>query len=37
MSQPYWDEDTQTWLVDDHGRPRQATEAEIEAYLNGTN
>ena len=35
MNNPYWDEQRQTWLIDDHNRPRQATEAEIEAYLNG--
>ena len=29
----YWDEYQQRWLVDDHGRPRQATPEEIEASL----
>ena len=30
---PYFDEQSQKWLIDDCGRPREATEAEIQAYL----
>jgi hypothetical protein len=26
----YWDETRQKWMVDDHGRPREATSEEIE-------
>ena len=29
----YWDEWSQRWMVDDSGRPRQATPEEVEAYL----
>jgi hypothetical protein len=28
---PYWDETRQKWMIDDHGRPREATPEEIEA------
>jgi hypothetical protein len=28
---PYWDEVRQKWMVDDYGRPREATPEEIEA------
>lgn len=27
----YWDEQQQKWMIDDNGRPREATEEEIEA------
>jgi hypothetical protein len=27
----YWDEARQKWMVDDYGRPREATPEEIEA------
>jgi hypothetical protein len=29
----YWDEASQQWLIDDYGRPRQASPEEIEAAL----
>ncbi len=32
-SQPYYDEQRQCWMIDDNGRPRQATPEEIDAYL----
>lgn len=28
--QVYWDETRQKWMVDDYGRPREATPEEIE-------
>lgn len=31
--QPYYDESRQKWMIDDFGRPREATPEEIEAYL----
>jgi hypothetical protein len=35
MVRPYWDEDRQKWMVDDHGNPREATAEEIEAMAQG--
>lgn len=32
-SAPYFDAQTNTWLIDDVGRPRQATPEEVDAYL----
>jgi hypothetical protein len=29
----YWDEWSQRWMMDDSGRPRQATPEEVDAYL----
>lgn len=34
--QLYYDERRQRWMVDDYGRPREATPEEIEAYLKTT-
>ncbi len=31
MVRPYWDETRQKWMVDDFGKPREATAEEIEA------
>jgi hypothetical protein len=28
--QAYWDDAKQKWLIDDYGRPREATPEEIE-------
>lgn len=33
-SKPYWDEQRKKWMVDDNGRPREATPEEIEEMLN---
>lgn len=30
----YFDEQRQKWMIDDYGRPREATPEEIEAYAN---
>lgn len=30
---PYYDEQRKCWMIDDHGRPREATQEEVEAYL----
>ena len=30
-SDAYYDPQTGKWMIDDHGRPREATEEEIEA------
>lgn len=30
---PYYDEQRGQWMIDDNGRPREATEQEIEDYL----
>jgi hypothetical protein len=35
MAKPYWDEDRQAWMVDDHGRAREATAEEVEAMAQG--
>jgi hypothetical protein len=35
MARVYWDESLQKWMVDDHGRPREATPEEIEAMAGG--
>jgi hypothetical protein len=35
MARVYWDESRQKWMVDDHGRPREATPEEIEAMAGG--
>jgi hypothetical protein len=36
MAKPYWDESLQKWMVDDHGRAREATAEEVEFYLEYT-
>jgi hypothetical protein len=36
MAKPYWDEDRQRWMIDDHGKPREATPEEVEFYLEYT-
>ena len=33
--QPYYDESRQKWMIDDNGRPREATPEEIDEYLEG--
>ncbi len=35
MAKPYWDETRQRWMVDDHGKPREASPEEIEAMAQG--
>jgi hypothetical protein len=35
MAKPYWDEDRHAWMVDDHGRAREATAEEVEAMAQG--
>lgn len=30
---PYYDETRGYWMIDDNGRPREATPEEVEAYL----
>jgi hypothetical protein len=35
MAKPYWDEDRQRWMIDDHGLAREATAEEIEAMAQG--
>jgi hypothetical protein len=29
----YWDESRQKWMIDDYGRPREATPEEVEAAM----